>query len=77
MKVTPVSSTAPRLLAHANSPTETLGYSVQMEIIWDPKDGCRYLTLGVGGAKRTQRAKLTKSQVVEMIVKLQPLAMML
>ena len=73
----PLLASTPKVLAHSSTPTETPGYSVHMEIVNDPKDGQQYLVLGVGGAKRTQRARLTKAQTLDMVIKLQPLAMML
>lgn len=70
MKVTPIPSSSPRLLEKRDVPTETPTYSVRIEAVFDPATGDKYMTMGIGGEKRMQRAILTKQQVAKTIADL-------
>ena len=61
----------PQLIKWDESPTSTLGYAVNMAAFYDPAEGGAYMTIGVGGARRCQTAKLTQEQANAMVRKLQ------
>lgn len=53
-------------MAHFQQATETLGYAVHVSLFNAADGSGTYLTIGVGGWKRMQQARLTSEQTREL-----------